>query len=431
MSTDKDDHPKDSNSFSIVIYDNDNQIWKTFADPDSFLEWFKSIRKDLESIYSHILSENARFPLKQLRLVEVSLNTLLSNQSSTTQHVSWDDFYNYTAQAFGYFFNDKPNLERLLAILESHSSDVAAAYLNYFNKLPTSELTADAMTIGTILGVIDDGRLKGTDFDKINASTMIATANQSKSLFDNWYSNATATAKQQLASLQQLTADVEILHNKQNNWANIFRDSARRFRRKSLKIAKREMQTIKSFYTSELALKAPIEYWNKKRKKHRNLSIAYGTLLALGLFTSVIGIVCNSDYLLNIPTTSLPVSDELTPPTTISTSEPMTHTVTNEMVHVIARFALFATLVGIAFWVLKIIYRNLLTHQHLATDASERVVMTQTYLSLASDKSIPEDGSLDFILKSLFRPASDGLIKDDKGPLPIALDLIVNKHTGD
>jgi hypothetical protein len=67
-----------------------------------------------------------------------------------------------------------------------------------------------------------------------------------------------------------------------------------------------------------------------------------------------------------------------------------------------------------------------LSHLHLATDAGERVVMVKTYLSLIEGQGIASDGHRQLILQALFRPAADGIVKDEGIP-PTVLELLTRK----
>jgi hypothetical protein len=65
---------------------------------------------------------------------------------------------------------------------------------------------------------------------------------------------------------------------------------------------------------------------------------------------------------------------------------------------------------------LRIIVRLFLSQVHLAADAAERMTMVQTYLSLKEGGSTFKDDDLRLILGALFRPTSDGIVKDDGLP---------------
>ena len=57
-----------------------------------------------------------------------------------------------------------------------------------------------------------------------------------------------------------------------------------------------------------------------------------------------------------------------------------------------------------------------LSQLHLAADASERMTMVQTYLSLQESGRTFKDEDIRLVLNALFRPTSDGLIKNDALP---------------
>ena len=81
-------------------------------------------------------------------------------------------------------------------------------------------------------------------------------------------------------------------------------------------------------------------------------------------------------------------------------------------------------LVGVvAVWAVRLIVRMYLSQSHLATDAEERVTMVKTYLSLLEGGKMPDSEDRKLVLTPLFRPATDGIVKEDGIPHP-ALDLL-------
>jgi hypothetical protein len=76
-------------------------------------------------------------------------------------------------------------------------------------------------------------------------------------------------------------------------------------------------------------------------------------------------------------------------------------------------FAILMT--TIAFWISRILLRMYLSGHHLANDAEERRTMIMTFLALAKNKSV-EEADRKLILTALFRPGSDGIVKDDAAP---------------
>ena len=68
-----------------------------------------------------------------------------------------------------------------------------------------------------------------------------------------------------------------------------------------------------------------------------------------------------------------------------------------------------------AIWAIRLIVKLFLSSLHKSNDAAERVVMTETYLSLIeSDKLQNEDRQI--ILHALFRHSADGIVKDEGVP---------------
>ena len=78
-------------------------------------------------------------------------------------------------------------------------------------------------------------------------------------------------------------------------------------------------------------------------------------------------------------------------------------------------------LIGVfAVWGVRLFVRMFLSHLHLSTDAAERVVMVRTYLSLLEGDRLTSKEDRQLILQALFRPASDGIVKDEGLPLSMA-----------
>ena len=85
-------------------------------------------------------------------------------------------------------------------------------------------------------------------------------------------------------------------------------------------------------------------------------------------------------------------------------------------------------LVGVlGIWVVRLVIRMWLSHAHLATDADERVTMVQTYLALLEDGKMTKDEDRALVLTPLFRPAADGLVKDEGLPHPM-LEMLTRSN---
>ncbi|MEI2431626.1 DUF6161 domain-containing protein [Lysobacter yananisis] len=160
---------------------------------------------------------------------------------------------------------------------------------------------------------------------------------------------------------------------------------------------KRELEALRKTFREELALRAPAEYWTGKRFAHRWMAAISG-------FFSFIAIV-GCAYFLSVEVKSI---------------------LDNTKVGTVPdywRVAVLALISVFAVWAVRLVVRIFLSHVHLATDASERVVMLKTYLSLIEGGQLKADAERQLILNALFRPASDGIVKDEGVP-PSFLDIL-------
>jgi hypothetical protein len=156
--------------------------------------------------------------------------------------------------------------------------------------------------------------------------------------------------------------------------------------------AQSAVDSFKSAYQAEIALKEPVTFWTEKSKTHRNASLAFGgAAIVTGAASGALAI----SYLPTI----LSVEQGSPPP-----------------YYGIAIAVAVSTLV---LWLLRVLVRSYLGQSHLKADADERVAMVKTYLALSESGKAPAD-SLGPVLSALFRPASDGLVKDDSMPASIA-----------
>ena len=80
-------------------------------------------------------------------------------------------------------------------------------------------------------------------------------------------------------------------------------------------------------------------------------------------------------------------------------------------------------------WGVRLIVRMFLSHLHLTTDAAERVVMVRTYLSLLEGEHLASSEDRQLILQALFRPASDGIVKDEGLP-PSMFEFLTRQAKG-
>lgn len=157
---------------------------------------------------------------------------------------------------------------------------------------------------------------------------------------------------------------------------------------------KQEMENLRKTFREEIALRAPATYWDDKRLEHERLSKVMGAVSFSSIALSVLGLGwLIHDLLRTAQPNAAPEAWRLA------------------MVVLIGLFAV---------WGVRLVVRMFLSHLHLATDAAERVVMARTYLSLLEGDRLASKEDRQLILQALFRPASDGIVKDEGVPLSLA-----------
>lgn len=162
-----------------------------------------------------------------------------------------------------------------------------------------------------------------------------------------------------------------------------------------------KMEKIRETFRNESALHAPAEYWDKKASRHRKYSIACGLLS--------FGAIAGSTWFMGDT-----VHDVLANTKAGQTPE-------------VWKIGFLAVLSLFVVWAIRLVVRMFLSHLHLAGDAAERVVMLKTYLSLIQDGKADSVEDRKLILQALFRPTSDGLVKDES--LPTSIFEMVTRNT--
>lgn len=150
------------------------------------------------------------------------------------------------------------------------------------------------------------------------------------------------------------------------------------------------LKAIEETFHNKLALQKPIDYWREKKTAHVTLAkrFAWASVIVLLLFGIGLGSLIYWVF------GSLGPNDNP------------------------KHWQVGVTIVAAFFviWIVRVLVRMFLSHQHLAADAAERVTMVQTYLSLSLEGQGVAPADRTVILQQLFKSASDGLVKDDAAP---------------
>jgi Family of unknown function (DUF6161) len=175
-----------------------------------------------------------------------------------------------------------------------------------------------------------------------------------------------------------------------------------------------ELEHLKEQYNVIKSLHEPISYWESRQSNRHKLAWAFGVVFV------AVGILGGLGLLEVVKAHAKP---EILKEFPASASQTMqTIFLIRDMVPGIV------IAVGL-LWALRLLARLFLVQIHLQADASERVVMAQTFLSLLVGKGVaegkeavrPEDATL--ILTQLFRHESTGIFPDDSAPQVPILDL--------
>lgn len=153
------------------------------------------------------------------------------------------------------------------------------------------------------------------------------------------------------------------------------------------------MADLKRAFKDGMALRGPVEYWSAKASTHQTKA----TNLMWGSFGSMAGL---GVVLGGLAAWIFQTMNKDGIPDTWKVS--------------------VLVLVGVlGIWAVRLVVRMWLSHAHLSTDAEERVTMVQTYLALIEDGKMTKDEDRALVLTPLFRPAADGLVKDEGLPHPM------------
>ena len=79
-------------------------------------------------------------------------------------------------------------------------------------------------------------------------------------------------------------------------------------------------------------------------------------------------------------------------------------------------------------WAIRFIMRLMMTEHHLAIDASARSTMANTYLALSKSGTVSE-GEKAIVLAALFKPVTDGIVRDDSMPAFSPASILANQFS--
>ena len=235
-----------------------------------------------------------------------------------------------------------------------------------------------------LIGAISEGRQQAAEasFEQLRnkAEQFVAEKGQACDALHRDYADLTTSARQEAE--RQITQFGE----SQTRWQTEFDQLKAQHHQ--------DMEQLRRTFNEGMGLRAPALYWKEKQKTHGTWSKVWGVVSFLGIVGAAGGLGFQiHDLLKNTPANTAPET---------------------------WRLAVLALVAVFTVWGVRLIVRLFLSHQHLYTDAQERITMVQTYLSLMEGEHLASRNDRQLILQALFRPASDGLVKDEGVPFSLA-----------
>jgi hypothetical protein len=79
-------------------------------------------------------------------------------------------------------------------------------------------------------------------------------------------------------------------------------------------------------------------------------------------------------------------------------------------------------------WAIRFVMRLMMTEHHLSIDASARSTMANTYLALSKSNTV-SDNEKAIVLAALFKPVTDGIVRDDSLPAFSPASILASQLT--
>lgn len=163
-----------------------------------------------------------------------------------------------------------------------------------------------------------------------------------------------------------------------------------------------ELMATDETFKTKMGLQAPVEYWRTKAREHREAENT--ARMRLYWFFPLALLVLTLSF---AGAAALLLDARGAVPSTI---------------YVIVSGGL-ASIAALSFWVGRLLTKLYLSEHHLRLDAEERAVMTTTYLALTHEQAA-EEADRQIILNALFRPTTDGLVRED-GPPEVSIAALL------
>ncbi len=220
-------------------------------------------------------------------------------------------------------------------------------------------------------------------------------------MLEQRFENLEDTANELAAKIKALSENADIFFGQQEE------NSGKKFEEihKTLDSLSEEFElklsNLEKAYSSDKALEAPAKFWETKRSKHTSAAGEKRRILIWFAGLSVSALAVSAALLLSAG-------------------------VGNSDKPIYWLFGIAGLVATGVIWTARVLVRLYLTELHLVEDSAERITMANTYIALV--KGGYADGQdMSVILNALFRPSSDGLVKEEQQiltPLEIVTRLV-------
>ncbi|MCG7630388.1 DUF6161 domain-containing protein [Epibacterium sp. MM17-32] len=281
--------------------------------------------------------------------------------------------------------------------------------------------------VGVAIERIKQGRVKNARSRSTNMDVIDERQHVLQSTMDSLQDEVSSLEER----LPLLSKENEALHERYSALSNEI-DAQKKHFQSSFDALSADYQdkfsTALASFVEDQKIKAPVELWQEKEKEHteRRDKAWTGYLRALflvaGLIVAIISVLCFGNEILERVLT--PVGcDPINKPELCNGFSFRGMIVSGSVL----------TLLTLALWFARIQMKEYLSERHLALDARERRAFAQAYIGLINEGDSVTDEARDqraLVYAALFRPSSDGIIKEDSGidpSLTAALSKLLSK----
>lgn len=294
---------------------------------------------------------------------------------------------------FGAISKDSPEAIFIAGLKQSRGTSVAlGAFMAMFPGLRIQAGFTSAVAHGMFLASLFKENLTN---DSVEAQ---------KQLFES----AAAEIRSELAAVKSARDNAEQLQDELQRKterrfeaiAKLQKQISSRWNDANSKLVKEAIDRINltdNTFKEHMRLKAAVEYWTTKATTHSDMTGLWGWISAGYALLVVAGLVVW--FVCGVPAIAPMIEFASGKPTALT--------------FLYAGTAL--TVLTILFWVGRVLVRLYLSEHHLAIDARFRSTMTETYLALINESAATE-AERNIVLTAIFRPTTDGIVKDDAAP---------------